>query len=115
MQAGLLRQRVTVQTVTEASDGHDGLTDATVTVHARIPAHVKPLSGRDLEHARQIDPRVSHEVTIRYWRAYQTDLDGGRVSVVYHDLADRSLEVVAPPIDVDEKHVMLTLLCREAA
>lgn len=113
--AGALRQRVTVQTVTEVSDGHDGYTDTTVTVHARIPARVQPLMGRDLERARQIDPRISHEVCLRYWRAYATDLDGGRVTLVYHDHADRRLEVIGPPIDVDERHVELRLLCREAA
>jgi SPP1 family predicted phage head-tail adaptor len=115
MRAGDLRQSVTVQTVTETDDGHGGFTDTTVIVHARVPARIHPLSGRDLEHARQIDPRISHEVTLRYWRDYSTDLDGGRARLVYHDLTDREFEIVSPPIDVDERHVELTLNCREVA
>src|SRR5262245_16548471 len=113
--AGEYRQRVTIQTRAEVSDGHDGLTESWTNVHARWPARVLPLAGRDLERARQIDPRISHEVTFRYWRDYPTDLDGGRARLVYHGLTDRSFEIVGPPIDVDELHVELMMLCREAA
>lgn len=113
--AGALRQRVTVETRTEVSDGHDGHTETWATVRSRIAAHVAPLIGRDLERARQVDPRVSHQVTVRYWRAYPTDLDGGRARLVYHDLSDRTFEIVSPPIDVDERHIELQVLCREAA
>lgn len=110
--------RVTLQALdAETSDGHDGYAAPTYTsVQLRVPARVKPLLGRDLERARQIDPRTSHEVRLRYWRAYRDDLQGGRGQVLYHDQAtDRALEIVAPPMDVDEQHVELLLLCREAA
>jgi SPP1 family predicted phage head-tail adaptor len=111
--AGQLRQRATVQTSAEASDGHDGFTQTWTDRWARIPARVRPLVGRDLERAQQTDPRVSHEVAIRYWRTYATDLAGGRARVIYHDLADRTFEIVGAPVDVEERHEMLLLLCRE--
>lgn len=114
--AGALRQRVSVQVKAKVSDGHDGfLPDQWSSVQPRIAARVTPLAGRDLERARQIDPRISHEVTLRYWRAYRVDLNGGRASLLYHDgTSDRRFEIVAPPVDVDEQHVQLRLLCREA-
>lgn len=115
MLAGELRQRVTIEARTEVSDQHDGYVETWAVVQSRIPARVKPLIGRDLERARQVDPRVSHEVTVRYWRAYPTELHGGRARVVYHDLADRTFEMVAPPIDVEEQHIELMLLCKEEA
>jgi head-tail adaptor len=118
MNAGDLRHRVTIQTLTEVSDGHDGFSDptwASVARLRRLPARVRPLAGRDLERARQVDPRISHDVTLRYWQAYTTDLDGGRARLVYHDLADRTFEIVGPPVDAEEKHVELTMLCKEAA
>jgi SPP1 family predicted phage head-tail adaptor len=115
LRAGVLRQRVTIQRSTEISDGHDGFTQTWSSVWSRIPARVRPLVGRDLERARQTDPRVSHEVTLRYWRAYSTDLAGGRTRIVYHDLSDRTFEPIGPPVDLEERHVELTLLCREAA
>lgn len=106
---------MTIQTRTEVSDGHDGFLDPVwTTVHARWPARVRPLLGRDLERARQVDARISHEVAFRYWRDYPTELDGGRAQLVYHDLADRTFEIVAAPIDREEAHVELVLWCREA-
>lgn len=113
---GELVHRVTIQVPLEADDAHDGLADPTwVPVQQRIPARVRPLQGRELERAQQIEPRSSHEVTTRFWRGYRHDTRGGRCRVVYHDQEDRILEVVAPAIDVDEAHVDVRLLCREAA
>lgn len=116
MTAGDLRQRVTVQTRTKASDGHDGYTEAWSEVRHRLPALVKPLMGRDLDRARQIDPRASHEVTVRFWGDYPTDLDGGRARLVWHDgdSGDRTLEIVEPPREM-EYRVSLVMTCREAA
>lgn len=117
--AGALLHRVSIQERTEASDGHDGLTETWATTRNRISARVHSLLGRDLERARQIDPRVSHEVSLRYWQAYRTVLDGGRARLLYHPTStsddDRTLEIVSPPVDVDERHVELRMLCREAA
>ena len=116
MRTGELIHRVTIQVPLEVSDDHDGLADPTwVPVQARIPAKVMPLQGRDLERARQIEPRTSHEVTTRFWRNYRHDTRGGRCRIVYHDQEDRVLEVVAPAVDVDERHEEVRMLAREAA
>lgn len=115
--AGGLAQRVTLLARTQTSDGHDGYTETwTTEVRSRISAAVQPLAGRDLERARQIDPRVSHSVTLRYWSTYRTDLDGGRTRLTWHDgNTDVTLEIVAPPVDVHARHDVVTLLCRELA
>jgi len=115
MTAGDLRDRVTIQRRTETSDGHDGVTETWSLVRSRVSAQVQPLAGRDLERARQIDPRISHDVTLRYWPSYRADLDGGRARLVQHGLVDVTLEIVGPPIDVDGRHVWLRMPCREAA
>ena len=120
MPSGLYRQRVTVEASTETSDGHDGVTVVWAAVApSRRSARVVPLTGRDLERARQIDPRISLQVSLRYWRAYGDDLDGGRARLVYHPTSDsdddRTLEIVTAPIDVEERHDELQILCREAA
>lgn len=100
--------------MTEVDDGHDGFIETPVIVHARWPARVRPLTGQDLERARQIDPRITHEVSFRYWRDYPADLDGGRATLIYHDLADRTLAIVGAPVDRDEAHVEIVLTCKEA-
>lgn len=115
LRAGDLRQRVTLEQRTQQSDGHDGFVEAWLPLYRRMPARVQPLQGRDLERAQQLDPRISHQVTLRYWRNYRADLDGGRTRLVWHDVGEVSLELVAPPVDQDARHEALTLLCREAA
>ena len=122
MLANVLRSRVTVQARTETRDDHDGFTESWAAVSralTRMPARVRPLAGRDLERARQIDPRISHELTLRAWATYAADLDGGRVRVVYHptDRAadDRVFEVVTPAVDVDERHAEIRVQAREVA
>lgn len=117
MNAGDLMHRVTVQTLTEASDGHDGLVETWAdSSRRRIAARVVPLSGRDLERARQIDPRASHEVSLRFWKDYGTDLKAGRARLVFHDgsQGDRTLEIVEVPRET-EYRVRLDMLCKEAA
>jgi len=120
MTASQAAQRVTVQTYTQVSDGHKGFIKTPVDVlPRRRAAQVTPLAGRDLERAMAIDPRISHEVTLFYWRAYRTDLKGGRAQLVYHPTSasadDRVLEIVTPAIDVDERHEAVRVLCREDA
>lgn len=119
MSAAERLQRVSIEVRTETTDGHGGYTETWAVRHRRWSARVRPLAGRDLERARQIDPRISHEVELGYWRAYRDDLDGGRVRLTYHSTSasadDRTLEIVSPPVDVEERHESITVLCREAA
>lgn len=116
MRAGDLRHRVTVQSLTEASDGHDGIVQTWANAVPRVPARVEPLVGRDLERSRQIDPRASHLVTMRFWYDYLTDLDAGRSRLVFHDgrVGDRTFEIVEVPREV-EPRVSLVMTVKEAA
>ncbi|CAB4192450.1 Bacteriophage SPP1, head-tail adaptor [uncultured Caudovirales phage] len=117
MIASDLIHRVTIQTSAETSDGHDGVVSTWAnTARTRVPALVAPLSGRDLERARQVDPRASLRVTLRWWSTYVTDLAGGRARLVFHDgsIGDRTLEIVEPPQETDYR-VVLSMTCRESA
>jgi SPP1 family predicted phage head-tail adaptor len=111
MQAGPLRQRVTIVSKTEIKTPQFGFREEPVVIATRAPASVEPLSGRELEQAQQIAPRTTHRVTIRY----RTGIKAGQ-QVTYHDgrQGDRAFEIVAPPLDPDEAHRKLELLCREA-
>lgn len=116
MNAGDLIHRLTVQASTEASDGHDGIVQTWAdSDRRRIAGKVAPLQGHDLERARQIDPRASHEVTLRFWSAYATDLDGGRARLVFHDggVGDRTFEIVEAPREIEHR-VALAMVCKEA-
>jgi SPP1 family predicted phage head-tail adaptor len=117
VRAGELRHRLTVQQRTQVSDGHDGFTEswASVAGRVRMPGRVKPLQGRELERAQQVDKRISHTVELRYWRAYRADLKVGATRLVYHDRSDRTFEVIGPPVDVGELHEKLLMTCTELA
>ena len=115
MQAGDLPHRISIQTRTETDDEHGAFDEDWDTVQSRLAAKVVELAGRDLERARQIDPRASHEVHLRFWRAYNDALKGGRAQVIWHDdgaVGDRTLEIVGPPREVEHR-VKLVLTCRE--
>jgi head-tail adaptor len=115
VQAGELRQRVTLKQDTETDDSHLGVTTSATTIRSRIAAEVVALAGRDLERARAIDPRAGYTVALRYWQDYRTDLDGGRFYVVWHDgTTDRRLEAVEPPRETVHR-VRLEFVCRERA
>ena len=110
MRAGQLRHCVTLRGIVEVDDGHHGWTKDVTSYARRIPAEVTPLSGRSLERAQQIDPRTTHQVRIRFRREPKSG-----DTVIYHDPdhGDRQFEVVAPPIDVEERRRELQLLCKE--
>jgi SPP1 family predicted phage head-tail adaptor len=79
--AGDLRQRIEVQHKTEERDLSGGVVEQWVTEQRRW-AKVEPLQGRELFTAAQVDARVTHRVTMRYYAgltASQRLLHQGRV------------------------------------
>jgi SPP1 family predicted phage head-tail adaptor len=113
LNAGDLRHRITLQVRTETQDPeHGGMTDTWTNVRSRLSALVAQLDGRELERARQIDPRIDITVTLRYWSAYRTQLTA-RHRVIWHDGAhDRTLEIVGGPVETEHRET-LVLRCKE--
>lgn len=64
MKIGKLRHRLVIKSFTEASDGEGG-TERSYSTQATVWGRVKPLKGRELMHARQVNDLVTHEITIR--------------------------------------------------
>lgn len=116
MTAGDLHHRLTILNRSEASDGHRGVTESWPAVRSRIAALVAPLRGAALERARQVDVRASHEVTVRWWRTYVDELDGGRARLVWHDgaVGNRTLTIVEPPREIEPRQ-FLSFVVKEAA
>ncbi len=65
MRAGLIRQRVKVQTGTETRDAHGGVIRTFADTATRW-ASVTPLSGRELYEAQQVVADVTHLVVFRH-------------------------------------------------
>lgn len=101
-----MRHRFTILASTGPEDSRDQYGEPALAqaVLCETWAQVRPLTGKQLESARQVYAEVTHEVTLR-WRpgveAGQTGVLNGRL---YH------LDAV---MDLEERHEWLQLLCTE--
>jgi SPP1 family predicted phage head-tail adaptor len=66
-QAGVLRRRVTIQSLIEAKDSAGGLVQTWVNFAINVPAAIDWLSGRELFAAQQVESEVTASISIR-WR-----------------------------------------------
>ena len=109
MDPGKLRHRVTIQQPFEATAG--GETAITWSdVETGVWAAIEPISSREYFLASQVRADITHRVTVRYrpgikanWRIVWRD--GG---------TERILNLLGPPIDREERHAWLELMCGEA-
>jgi SPP1 family predicted phage head-tail adaptor len=63
--AGRLRHRIEIQAAAESRTSASGAVSKAWTTTATVWGSVDPLRGKKLEQARQISPRVTHEVMMR--------------------------------------------------
>lgn len=104
MRAGLLRNRVTIQTPTETDDGQGGITVVWSGVLDTY-AEIQPLTSRERLQTGQLDGGVTHKVTMRYnptVNAKSRILFGARI-----------LYPIGSPINLDERNREITLTCEE--
>lgn len=106
--AGDLRHRVTYQTATEALDNF-GQPIQTWSSGTEIWARVEPLSGRELEIARQQRADVSHVVTVRGDRAINPQ---GRFVWPNYGTT-RTLNIAEPARDIEGDRHHLRIVCIE--
>lgn len=102
---GRLNSRVKIQSDAKTSDGAGGFTLAAPALVAEVWANVEPLEGDEQIAAMQTEARATHRVTMRY----REDVKASMRLL----LGARVLEIVGAPIDTDERHSTLTMLCRE--
>lgn len=62
---GELDQRITIQRETLADDGYGGQT-VTLSTVATVWAHVRPMNGREAEHAQQLEATAMYLFVIRH-------------------------------------------------
>ena len=104
MRSGRLRHRVTIQQPVVAVNGY-GERITTWSTVAIVWAAVEPLRGREFFDAEQVQAEISHRVVLRY--------RSGITSTMRLLHKGRVLHIQSPPIDVDERHRELQLMCRE--
>jgi len=101
--AGKLRHRVEIQSSTPSRDAIGGVIQGWSTTATRW-AEIRPLSGRELVVAQQIDSRVTHEIVLR-------NVDGLNSN---HRLTheSRAFNIIVVR-DIDERDKLQRVLCIE--
>lgn len=104
--AGKLRHRIVIEQPTKTRDPY-GAEVETWTPFATVWAAVEPLRGREFFAAQQVNAEVTHRVTLRYIP--------GVIRAMRVTFKGRILDMVSPPINVDERNQELQLMCVEVA
>lgn len=104
---GRLRHQVQIRKPgTRTPDGGGGFTRKyRPVVDGIVWAEVRPIQGNERIRAMQTAANATHQVTMRY----RSDLTADHQLI--HE--GRTLKIVSPPVDLDEQHQWLELLCRE--
>lgn len=109
MDAGKLRHRILVQSPTRTVNafGEPVISWTPAVAVCERSASVTPLSGVELERARQVQEEVTHQVVLRGDPETRTITPADRVV-----FEGRFLQIVSV-LDRDERGIELTLLCKE--
>jgi len=108
MRAGQLRHRVTVQYPIENQDSVGQLIPTWATLFTAWAA-VEPLSAREYIAAQQTNSDISVRIRIRARPPAETRASA-KMRVLF---GARIFEIVAPPIEIEERNREMHLLCRE--
>lgn len=102
---GALRHLIELKAPALVPDGAGGFSDSDPTTFATVWAEIKPLKANERIQAMQTTADISHQITIRYLEGVTADM------TVVHE--GRTFQIIAEPLDFEERHEMLTLLCFE--
>jgi SPP1 family predicted phage head-tail adaptor len=102
--AGKYKHKVTFQRLAETQDSYGEVTSDWVDAF-EIKAGIFPNSGRDVQGQYVIQGEVSHRVHIRYIKGVDSEM-----RILF---GNRVFDIVSPPIDFQERHLELQLLCKE--
>lgn len=95
MKTGLMRRKITLQSVTSVPDGMGGTTETPLVVASNIDARIEPLQGNELLRAQQTGMQRPHRFTLRY----RSGLTGAQT--ILYDGRTFDIKSIADP---EEKH-----------
>jgi SPP1 family predicted phage head-tail adaptor len=104
MKAGKLDRRIIIEQVVESTDGIGGTVETWSTFDT-VWAEFVSQTGREFFAAKQINTALDQILRIRYRAGLNA-----KMRVKY---GTRIFNIIAPPIDVNEAHVEIKLMCEE--
>ncbi|WP_110693293.1 phage head closure protein [Salinicola halophyticus] len=109
MQAGKLKQRVTLMRPVEGPKDKYGQATTEFEKIATVWASVEPLRGREFFAAQQVNSEITTRIRIRYRREFAAvAVNEWRI-----DYGGRVYEIDGPPIDTNMNHTQLEFMCHE--
>ena len=108
LSAGQLNCRITIKSANTELDPYGSLVPGWQDVMT-VWAGIQPLSGRELESARQLSSEVTHQITVRYHAL----LANTRQVSTYRALYKGRVFNLHAALNEDENNVLITLLASE--
>ena len=108
MKIGVLRHRVSIETVALSQDQYGGVHRDTTTPFVTVWGEVQDLAGRELYTASQEHSQITTKITTRFYPG----ISPAMVARVPMDQRTRTFDILAVT-DPDGRRVMLDLLCKE--
>lgn len=102
--SGEFKHPITIQKINKIRNEYGELIDTWVDF-LEIRAAIYPLSGKDFFAAETTNSEVTHKINIRYVE--------GITSAMRIKFRDRYFEIAAPPINFQEKNILLQIMCKE--
>lgn len=109
MQAGKLKQRVTLMRPVEGAKDKYGQPTEEFEPVATVWASVEPIRGREFFEAQQVNSEITTRIRIRYRREYAApEVNEWRI-----EYDGRTYQIDGPPIDTNMNHRQLEFMCHE--
>ncbi len=109
MRAGELRHQITIQM---ATTGRDSVGERTMTWTSgrNTWAGIWPVRGREYFESQQLQSNITHKIRIRH----QTLANGTTISPEHRiKFGTRIFNITTPPINADERNIILDMMCVE--
>jgi len=105
MNAGKLRHRIDIERNTTAASATSGAAAVWAALYTGLWAAIWPLKGAEAVVSLQTQATVTHRMRIRF--------HAGILPSMRVRLGNRYFAIIAPAIDIDERHREMELLCQE--
>lgn len=102
--SGEFRHPIAIQKLDKIRNEYGEIIDTWVDF-IEVRAAIYPLSGKDFFSAETLNSEVTHKINIRYVE--------GITSAMRIKFGVRYFEIISPPINFQEKNVLLQIMCKE--
>lgn len=102
--SGEFRHPITIQKLDKSRNEYGEVIEDWIDF-LEIRAAIYPLSGKDFFSAETLNSEVTHKINVRYVE--------GITSAMRVKFGERYFEIISPPINFQEKNILLQIMCKE--